>query len=151
MPKSKPKNAIEWQGGIFSDLPPLHIISSEEFDTGNSPPPPPHPKTAEVLVWMNVDGTVLHKQTFEPDQAALHVVASFLQAITAPNTGPVQKPSRLAISDSALAMILRKGLPPEVELVIEHTMQLDDMMEAEFDLVTYDIDTSVPAIAALLR
>ncbi|MBP9084517.1 MAG: hypothetical protein KBG15_00300 [Kofleriaceae bacterium] len=165
MAKSKQAAQIEWFGGIYSSPPALNITSSADIDLAKhfagdaaanedaAPPaaPPAKPGAAEVLVWMTADGTVLGKHTYAADQAAVHAVEHFLQTTKAPTAGAAHQPQRLVVGDSALAEILRKGLPAEIKIAIEHTMELDDLMMDEFELYPADIDATVPAIAALLR
>lgn len=158
MAKSKKAAEIEWLGGIFSSPPALIITSSADFDLdkhfsgdANAAAPPAKSGAAEVLVWMTVDGTVLGQQTYAADQAAVHAVEHFLQTTQAPTAGAAHQPHRLIVGDSALAEILRKGLPADIKIVVEDTMELDEMMMEEFELYAMDIDASVPAIAALLR
>ncbi len=159
MAKSKPATQIEWLGGIYSSPPALIITSSADIDwekhfSSDAPddgPPPPKSGAAEVLVWMTADGTVLGQQTYAADQAAVHAVEHFLQTTQAPTAGAAHQPHRLVVGDAALAEILSKGLPANIKIVVEDTMELDDMMMDEFELYSMDIDASVPAIAALLR
>lgn len=160
MANSKSAAQIEWFGGIYSSPPALTITSSADIDwakpfAGDSDVATAGKTAAsdaaEVLVWMTADGTVVGKHTYAADQAAVHVVEHFLQTTKAPIAGAAHQPHRLVIGDSALAEILRKGLPAEIKIAIEDTMELDDMMEDEFELYPSDIDATVPAIAALLQ
>ncbi len=154
---AKSKNAadvalsVEWFGGIYSTLPALHIGSPEDLEADDFTAPPAASGAAEVLVWMTAEGTVLGKQTYAADQAALHAVTSFLQTAEAPIAGVAHQPNRLVIGDSALAAILRKGLPANIKIAIEDTMELDDLMLEEFELYPVDVNASAPGIAALLR
>ena len=162
MATSKKAAEIEWLGGIFSSPPALIITSSADFDlekhfsddndaAAQAATPPAKSGAAEVLVWMTTDGTVLGKHTYAADQAAVHAVEHFLQTTTAPTAGAAHQPHRLVIGDAALAEILRKGLPADIKIVVEDTMELDEMMMDEFELYAMDLDASVPAIAVLLR
>jgi hypothetical protein len=155
---------VEWQGGIFSTLPEMNIVSSSNIDedhyfanageiklkTGEFPPQSTAPEQIETLVWMSSDGALLGKQAFAANQAALNAVDSFWRATKEPAVGNPHTPTRLIISDYSLAALLRKALGPDIEVVVEYTMELDNLVAAELDLVSVDIDTSITAIAELL-
>jgi hypothetical protein len=158
---------VEWQGGIFSTLPEINTVSSSDIDdehyfaTGgeiklkDGVKPAILPQSAaleqiETLIWMSSDGALLGKQSFASNQAALNAIDSFWRATKEPAVGNPHTPTRLVISDFAFAELLRKALGPDIEVVVEHTMELDDLVAAEFDLVPIDIDTSITAIAELL-
>jgi hypothetical protein len=155
---------VEWLGGIYSTLPEVNIVKSsdidleqyftdEDIESKREPAPAgsiDNEAAQETLVWMAADGTIVGKQSFAANQSAIHAVDNFWKATREPMTGPPHVPARVVISDPALAALLRKALRPAVQVVTEYSMELDDLMQFQFDLVPVDIDTSITAIAELL-
>jgi hypothetical protein len=154
---------VEWLGGIYSTLPEVNIVKSSDVDLEQyfsdgtiksnhdaAPAETDSEAAQETLVWMAADGTIVGKQSFAANQSAIHAADNFWKATREPMAGLPHVPARVVISDPALAALLRKALRPAVQVVTEYSMELDDLMQFQFDLVPVDIDTSITAIAELL-
>jgi hypothetical protein len=157
--QSKKSSKVEWSAGIFSTLPELNIVSSANIDlakhmAGKGNPADygqPSRTSPDTLIWMSADGTIIGKTEFPTNQAALHVVANFWQTTKSPLAGTPQVPERIVIGDPLLASIVRHALAPDIEVVNEDTMDLDDAVMDELELYGMDTDSTVPEIAAVLQ
>jgi hypothetical protein len=164
---SKKTKNVEWLGGIYATLPEVKVVASGEVDAKHymasggeirikgaalqsDAPPAESESASETLAWMTADGTVVGKASFAANHAALHAVDSFWRTTKEPAIGIAHTPTRLVIGDPALAGLLRKALGPSIEVANQDAMELDELMEAEFDLYPINIDASHPALAALL-
>lgn len=82
----------------------------------------------EVVIWAQEDGEVLGSGAMSP-QAGDDEVAEHLRAtMESPSRGPRRMPSRLTVSDAAMAEVLKKAFP-EIEIICGPTPKLDQMLD----------------------
>lgn len=77
------------------------------------------------LVWMLPNGTVMGTSPLDVGASAAEVVAALKRAIQAPQSGRREPPTRLRVASAEFAALLRRALPPALDVLCAPTPELD--------------------------